>query len=301
MDRETLKKMVERMVRASLASGEAGAQSGGSANRGAGAGGSKTRYNYGSEPLRGNLIVANWKMNMTSERARDFAAKLAAYGGDLTEDKTVVICPPIYLAPLLGNALAPTGVALGAQNMHYEESGAYTSEISPLMLRDAGCDYAIIGHSERRHIFGEDDDLINKKVVSALDHGLRPILCVGETEFERERNATFRVVRKQLRLGLNGTTPRRSRTLIVGYEPVWAIGTGRNATPEDAQRVHSFIREMLAEILDHATAKEIKILYGGSVKPSNAPTLIRKKDVDGFLVGGASLSADKLRKIVEVC
>jgi len=185
--------------------------------------------------------------------------------------------------------------------MHHEAKGAFTSEISPVMLADAGCEYVILGHSERRHIFGEKDGPINLKVISALDHGIIPILCVGETLAERERNATFRIIGNQLKLGLGKTTPNRSRGLIIAYEPVWAIGTGRTATPPEAQKVHSFIREILTQIYDFATAKEIRILYGGSVTPENAASLIKEKDINGFLVGGASLSAAKFKKIIEVC
>ena len=199
------------------------------------------------------------------------------------------------------HALAGSGIRIGAQNMHHEERGAFTSEISPVMVKDAGCDFVILGHSERRHIFGEMDHAINLKVLAAINHGIVPILCVGETLDQRERNATFRVVRNQLRLGLNGTTPRQSTGLVIAYEPVWAIGTGRTATPEQAQNVHSFIREMLTQIYDFSTARDILILYGGSVSPDNAESLIKEKDIDGFLVGGASLSANKFKSIIELC
>ena len=294
MEGDILKKTIERMVRDALAAhghnthlpvvGPAGKE--------------KPLFNYNSKENPRRIIAANWKMNMTIELAKGFAAGMR--GMDIG-DKGVVICPPVYLARLLVRALVGTDILIGAQNMHHEEHGAYTSEISPVMLKDAGCEYVILGHSERRHIFGERDQDINLKIISALNHGIIPILCVGETGSERERNATFRIVRNQLRLGLMGTTPNRARALVIAYEPVWAIGTGRTATPSQAQTVHAFVRETLAMIYDFSTAKETRILYGGSVTPENAASLIKEKDIDGFLVGGASLSPDKFRKIIEVC
>ena len=294
MERDILKKTIERMVREAMAAHGDDAE--------LPAVGPQTterpRFNFNSKENPRRIIAANWKMNMTTESAKGFAAGM---GGMDIGDKAVVICPPIYLAQLLVRALSGTGMRIGAQNMHHEEQGAYTSEISPVMLKDAGCEYVILGHSERRHIFGERDEGINLKVISALNHGIIPILCVGETGAERERNATFRIVKNQLRLGLTGTTPNRARALVVAYEPVWAIGTGRTATPAQAQTVHAFIRESLAMIYDFSTAKGTRILYGGSVTPENARSLIKEKDIDGFLVGGASLSPDRFRKIIEVC
>lgn len=294
MDEDTLKKLIEGMVRDALAANEADIKvpgKTGSDNL------RKPLYNFKMNINKERMIAANWKMNMTKAEAKEFAAQVSKINID---NKEVIICPPIYLAPMLTNALIGTGIRIGAQNMHHEDRGAFTSEISPVMVKDAGCDFVILGHSERRHIFSEKDHAINLKVIAAINHGIIPIFCVGETLEQRERNATFRIIRNQLRLGLNGTTPRQSKGLIIAYEPVWAIGTGRTATPEQTQSVHSFIREMLTQIYNFSTARDILILYGGSVTPDNAETLIKEKDIDGFLVGGASLSADKFKKIIEL-
>ena len=296
MDDDTLKRMVERMVRDALMANEATPPN---SSDGEVSGNSNVPlHNYRMKAGKGTMVAANWKMNMTTADAKNFAADIR----DLTKgERDVLICPPIYLAPLLARALVGTGIGIGGQNMHHEARGAFTSEISPVMLKDAGCEYVILGHSERRHIFGEKDGPINLKVIAALEHGIIPILCVGETLAEHERNATFRIIGNQLKLGLGRTTPNRSRGLVVAYEPVWAIGTGRTATPPAAQNVHSFIRETLTGIYDFATAKEIRILYGGSVTPENAASLIKEKDINGFLVGGASLSAGRFKKIIEAC
>lgn len=293
MEEEQLKVMIERMVREALIENRMNlVKEGGSDPE-------KTRtplQKYSSSPNTRNIVAANWKMNMTLADAREFARGLGDFE---TGDLDVVICSPIYLAPLLVKALSGTGIRMGAQNMHHEPKGAFTGEISPPMLRDAGCEYVILGHSERRHIFGERDEHINLKVAAAFNNGIIPILCVGETLDEKERSATFRVIRNQLRLSLIKTTPNTSRGLVVAYEPVWAIGTGRTASPGQAQNIHSFIRETLTQVYDFSTAKDIKILYGGSVTPDNAAGLIKEKDIDGFLVGGASLSPESLRRIVE--
>jgi len=294
MNEDKLKRMIERMVRDALTAGETnitGTTATGSADA------RKPLYNFKMNRNKERMIAANWKMNMTTAEAKEFARMIRSVDID---NKEVVIFPPIYLAPMLIQALGGSGIRIGAQNMHHEVRGAFTSEISPVMVMDAGCDFVILGHSERRHIFGEKDNAINLKVISAINHGIVPILCVGETLEQREQNATFRVIRNQLRLGLNGTTARQSTGLVIAYEPVWAIGTGRTATPEQAHNVHSFIREMLTQIYDFSTAKDILILYGGSVTPENAESLIKEKDIDGFLVGGASLSADKFRRIIEL-
>jgi triosephosphate isomerase len=287
--------MIERMVRDAMAVNEANVKDppiAGSADV------RKPLHNFKMNINKEKMIAANWKMNMTTGEARVFAAKVKSMNIDRKE---VVIFPPIYLAPMMINALAGSGIRIGAQNMHHEIRGAFTSEISPLMVKDAGCEFVILGHSERRHIFNEKDHDINLKVISAINHGIVPILCVGETLDQREQNATFRIIRNQLRLGLNGTTPRQSTSLVVAYEPVWAIGTGRTATPEQARNVHSFIRETLTQIYDYSTARDILILYGGSVTPENTESLIKEKDIDGFLVGGASLSPDKFKIIIELC
>ncbi len=293
MDEDQLRKMIERMVRDAL-SGRNVELSGNEDSALEDSDGPRHNYSMGLNSKR--IIAANWKMNMTMEEAREFARGMRGFD---IGDREVLVCSPIYIAPILSKALVGTGIRIGAQNMHHEPKGAFTGEISPPMLRDAGCHFVILGHSERRHIFGEKDGDINLKVRSALGYGIIPILCVGETLQQRESSATFRVVRNQLKLGLLGTTPNTAKGLVVAYEPVWAIGTGRTATPDQAQSIHSFIREMLTQIYDYSTAKSIKILYGGSVTPDNAGSLIKERDIDGFLVGGASLSTGSFRRIVE--
>ena len=216
----------------------------------------------------------------------------------LTEikDREVLVCPPFTAIYAVKREIEGSPIKLGAQNMFYEEKGAFTGEISPLMLKDLGCSYVILGHSERRHIFGETDELINKKVASAVKHGLVPILCVGELLEERESGKTKSVVERQLLEGLKGL--KEGDEFVIAYEPVWAIGTGKTATPEQAQEVHKFIRELLAENFGREKAERVRILYGGSVKPENIKGLMEMPDIDGALVGGASLRAASFAKIV---
>ncbi len=216
----------------------------------------------------------------------------------LTEikDREVLVCPPFTAIYAVKREIEGSPIKLGAQNMFYEEKGAFTGEISPLMLKDLGCSYVILGHSERRHIFGETDELINKKVASAVKHGLVPILCVGELLEERESGKTKNVVERQLLEGLKGL--KEGDEFVIAYEPVWAIGTGKTATPEQAQEVHKFIRELLAENFGREKAERVRILYGGSVKPENIKGLMEMPDIDGALVGGASLRAASFAKIV---
>ncbi len=211
-------------------------------------------------------------------------------------DREVLVCPPFTSLYPVGKELKGSSIKLGAQNMFYEEEGAYTGEISPVMLKDVGCSFVILGHSERRNIFKEDDELINKKVLSAVEHGLVPILCVGEKLKEREEGKTKEVVKRQVVNGLKGL--RGDKEFVIAYEPVWAIGTGKSATPEMAQEVHAFIREVLKELFGEETANKVRILYGGSVKPENAKGLLSMPDIDGALVGGASLKAESFAKIV---
>jgi triosephosphate isomerase len=190
-------------------------------------------------------------------------------------------------------------IRLGAQNLHWEKSGAYTGEVSALMLKDAGCGYVIIGHSERRIYFYENNLTINKKILSALTSGLTPIVCVGETLEEREKKQTFEVIRCQIKEGLVGLTGAQILELVIAYEPVWAIGTGKTATPEQANEVHAFIRQLLTEDFNDRVSSQIRIQYGGSVKPDNIKSLMDQKDIDGVLVGGASLDADSFTRIVK--
>ncbi len=248
------------------------------------------------------LIAGNWKMNLTGLEARALVAALRAEidrdAAALARDRDVMVAPPAVLIPAVAQALAGASIALGAQNMHHEDKGAFTGEVSAPMLKPFGVTHVILGHSERRHVFGEPDALINMKVHAALRHRLAPILCVGETQDERDAGRTGAVVLGQLQRGLDGVAQEQIRSVVVAYEPVWAIGTGRNATPEQAQEVHAAIREALADRYGRPAAAEVRILYGGSVTPDNVDSLLAKPDIDGALVGGASLKADAFARIV---
>lgn len=243
------------------------------------------------------LIVGNWKMNKTLTDAVDFIEELSQSLGKQTEVNIAVCAPFTCLAKIVKKASA-SNIAIGAQNMHPEPSGAFTGEISAAMLRDIFVSYVILGHSERRLYFNETDDFINKKILAALNANLKPILCVGETLEEREKGKAQEVIENQLKKGLNGVAKSQTDRLIVAYEPVWAIGTGKTATPELAQEMHTFIRSVL-ETLFNATAKKIYILYGGSMKADNAQALLQEENIDGGLVGGASLSLKSFKDIIE--
>ncbi len=248
-------------------------------------------------PARRPLIAANWKMNMLAADARRYAAKLDTHAESGVE---TLICPPLVLLPVLRDALSgDTHVSLGAQDLHPEHAGAHTGEHSGEMIKDAGASYVIVGHSERR-ASGEDDELVRRKLRAALGAGLMPILCVGERVDERERGATFRVLRSQLTLALTGLGQPAPdpRDIVVAYEPVWAIGSGRVATPSQAQEALSFIRDRLGELFSHAWAERARLLYGGSVGVGNARSLACLPDVDGFLVGGAGLNPEALSEII---
>jgi triosephosphate isomerase (TIM) len=248
--------------------------------------------------MRKKFIAGNWKMYTTAASARELATAVARGVGAETR-VTVAICPPFpYLIPV-AEALRGSNVALGAQNVYPEKEGAFTGEISPLMLRDAGCRYVIVGHSERRHILHENDLLINRKVQASLAAGLVVILCVGERLQEREDNRTDAVLETQLSGGLAGLSAESLANLVIAYEPVWAIGTGRNATPQQAQDAHAYIRQRVGRMFGENAASALPIQYGGSVKPENAATLLGQPDVDGALVGGASLKADSFLAIVK--
>jgi len=241
------------------------------------------------------LIVGNWKMHGLREEARALA-RAVHEGVRNLHGREVGIAPPFTALTTVAEALAGSAVTLGAQNMHWEERGAFTGEISPLMLRDAGCRFVILGHSERRQYFGEDDASVHRKVRAALAHELTPIVCVGETLSEREAGQTLDVVGRQVRGALLGLQADAIRHVVVAYEPVWAIGTGRVATPQQAQEVHCWIRNLLAETFG-SVAEEVRILYGGSVKPENIDELMAEADIDGALVGGASLQAESFVRI----
>jgi triosephosphate isomerase len=243
------------------------------------------------------FIAGNWKMNTSRETAVALAREVAEKLGD-TDAVDLAVCPPsVYLAAV-GEALAGSHVALGAQNMWYEDNGAYTGEVSAAMLKDVGCRYVILGHSERRHVIGETDELINRKVLKALSVGLDVILCVGELLGEREADETLEVVRRQVQIGLEGVAKADTDRLTIAYEPVWAIGTGVTASPDQAQEVHAMIRGLLAERYEADVAAKLRIQYGGSVKPGNAADLLAREDIDGALVGGASLKVDDFAAIV---
>ena len=245
--------------------------------------------------MRRPLVAGNWKMHGSRAEAGRLVADLIAMnaGGGAAE---VVVCPPFVYLPEVGNRLRGNAIMLGAQDVCAEENGAHTGEISAAMLADVGCRYVIVGHSERRALYREDDALVAAKFVTVLRHGLVPILCVGESLEERERSATHEVVSRQLQAVLGAAGVAGFSAAVVAYEPVWAIGTGRTATPEQAQEVHALIRGRIAE-KDATIAASLRVLYGGSVKASNAAELFAKPDVDGGLIGGASLKADEFGRI----
>ncbi|MBU2489927.1 MAG: triose-phosphate isomerase [Proteobacteria bacterium] len=243
------------------------------------------------------LIAGNWKMYKTPTEAGEAARKLAGLVAGVTGVEAMV-APAFVAIPAVARALSGTEIALGAQNLHWEDQGAFTGECSAAMLKDAGCDYVIIGHSERRHLFGETDEAVNKKVRAALAHGLKPVLCVGETEGERDAGHTMDVLDVQVARGLDGLSITAESGLVVAYEPVWAIGTGRTATPDQAQEAHAHIREKLGQVLGKPLANSTRILYGGSVKPGNIAELMTEPDLDGALVGGASLDPASFADLV---
>ncbi len=247
--------------------------------------------------MRKPFMAANWKLNNTVPEALKF---IAAFTADLKSATgvDVVIGAPFTALYSMGVALADTEYKLAAQDIYWEDSGAFTGEISGPMLRDVGCDCVIIGHSERRQYFGETDEIVNKKITAALRNGLLPIMCVGETLEQREANKTWDVIETQLRDGLRNIDLKGLDDFVIAYEPVWAIGTGKTATPEQAQEVHGLIRNHLNEVYGAETADRVRILYGGSVKPSNCRELMSKQDIDGALVGGASLKPDQFAAIV---
>ncbi|CCO08653.1 triose-phosphate isomerase [Desulforamulus hydrothermalis] len=247
--------------------------------------------------MRQKIIAGNWKMHKTTDEARQFVQALQE---KLTDCRAaVVICPPFTALAAVAEVLAGSKLALGAQNMHWADQGAYTGEISPLMLQDCGCRYVILGHSERRQYFGETDGQVNQKVKAALAHGLLPVVCVGETLAQRQGGLTETVVGSQTAAALAGLTPEQVAGLVIAYEPVWAIGTGQTASEQDAQQVNQYIRALLAEQYGQAAAAAVRILYGGSVKPANAASLLAQPDIDGALVGGASLKAADFLGIIQ--
>ena len=248
--------------------------------------------------MRKKIIAGNWKMNKTVSEAQNLAAAIKR---DLDSEAKVdvVLCPPFTAISAVSQAVSGTQIAVGAQNMHYEPSGAYTGEISAEMLREQYCRYVILGHSERRQFFGETDASVNKKTVAALAAGLKPIVCVGETLEEREADRIEDVIRTQINGGLAGLSEADMKNVVIAYEPVWAIGTGKTASPEQAQEVHAFIRSLLVGLSSQATADTVRIQYGGSMKPNNAAELLSNPDIDGGLIGGAALDAPSFIGIVK--
>ena len=248
--------------------------------------------------MRKPFIAGNWKMNTDSASAVALAAGLAK---ELSSVDTVdvAVCPPFVYLQSVAAALSASNVALGSQNVYFQEKGAFTGEISCAMLKDTSCTYAIIGHSERRHVMGETDAMINKKISAAISGGLLPIFCVGELLEDRQGGTTNEVVASQIKNGLEGICAESVQAVTVAYEPVWAIGTGLTATPEQAQEVHAMIRGLLAELYGNEIAQAIRIQYGGSAKPSNTAELMAQPDVDGLLVGGASLKVEDFAAMVK--
>lgn len=246
--------------------------------------------------MRKKIIAGNWKMNKTPKEAIDLVNQLKDKVN--TSDVDVVFCVPfVDLIPVL-DAVKGTNIAVGAQNMYYEESGAYTGEISPNMLTEIGIKYVIIGHSERRAYFAETDETVNKKVLKAIEHNLIPIICVGETLEQREQGITIDLVRLQTKIALKDVPSDKAKDIVIAYEPIWAIGTGKTATSEQAQEVCKAIRQVVSEIYDNSVSESLRVQYGGSVNGSNAKELFNMGDIDGGLVGGASLKAD-FEKIVK--
>jgi triosephosphate isomerase len=249
-------------------------------------------------PNRKPLVAANWKMYKTVAEAISFVKSVQEETGPCA-DREVVIAPAFTALKEVRAILKQQGYSLAAQNCHWEESGAFTGEISPIMLKDLGCEYVIIGHSERRQLFGETDETVRLKAGAVLKAGMAPVICVGEVLEKREQGKTFEVVASQLEGALNGLSQAQAERLVIAYEPVWAIGTGRTATPGQAQEVHGFIREKIASIFNKGVEKKTRILYGGSVKSSNIDELMAEPDIDGALVGGASLEVGSFERLVQ--
>lgn len=248
--------------------------------------------------MRRKVVAGNWKMNMNLSGTIELISAIKKELSKSESKTEVIVCPPFTSLETAVTLVKGSSIKAGAQNMHYENDGAFTGEISADMLKSVGCEYVILGHSERRTLFGETDDMINKKVKKALSSGLKPIFCVGETLEERESNLTEKVVESQVKNGLSGISEHELSDLIIAYEPVWAIGTGKTASPEQAQEVHKFIRNLISKLYSNNFADNLTIQYGGSVKPDNAEELFSQPDIDGGLIGGASLQADSFVTIV---
>ncbi|MDR3609755.1 MAG: triose-phosphate isomerase [Ignavibacteriaceae bacterium] len=249
--------------------------------------------------MRRKVIAGNWKMNNDLKETQNLISKLSAGLSNSEVNCDVIVCPPFTSLSEAYALLKDTKIKLGAQNMYFESSGAFTGEISAAMLKSVGCEYVILGHSERRNIFGESDELINSKIKKAITSGLKPIFCVGELLEEREAGIMEEVIKRQVKAGLEGVSSDDMSKLIIAYEPVWAIGTGKTASPDQAQEVHALIRNLIKEKYGAPVSEKIIIQYGGSVKPDNAKELLSQKDIDGALVGGACLKADSFIGIMQ--
>lgn len=244
------------------------------------------------------IIAGNWKMNKTASEARDLATAIIPLVKDV-KNRDVILAPPFTSLQAVAETIKKTGIALAGQNLYWEDKGAYTGEISAEMLLELGCKYVIIGHSERRQYFGETDETVNKRLRQALNKGLLPIVCAGETLGERESGKANQVIEGQLKGALKDVATDEMERVVVAYEPVWAIGTGKTATPEQAQEIHQFIRANIKALYDDATAAALRIQYGGSVTPDNVSTLMAMPDIDGALVGGASLKPESFAALVK--
>ncbi len=244
------------------------------------------------------LIAGNWKMHLTVKEACTLANEVIKALPAERDDREVLIAPPFTALQAVGKTLTSSRVLLSGQNVCWEEKGPFTGEIAPGMLKDCGATHAIIGHSERRQIFHESDEMINNRVTGALKHGIRPVLCIGETLEEREAERTFAVLEAQVKAGLTGVTHEEMEAVVIAYEPVWAIGTGKTASKEQAQNAHAFIREVIIKLYEKTVAEKLRILYGGSVKPTNIDALMSQPDIDGALVGGAALDGVSFARII---
>jgi triosephosphate isomerase len=249
--------------------------------------------------MRKKVIAGNWKMNNDIFESQNLISKLTSGLDNEKVNCDVIVCPPFTSLSEAKSLLKNSIIKLGAQNMYFEESGAFTGEISASMLKNAGCDYVILGHSERRTIFGESDQVINKKIKKAIQSDLLPIFCVGESLQERESEITYDIIKKQVTEGLKNISSADMQKIIIAYEPVWAIGTGKTASPQQAEDVHAFIRRLVKSLYSNEIAEELIIQYGGSVKPDNAKELLSQKDIDGALVGGACLKSDSFIEIIK--
>jgi len=248
--------------------------------------------------MRKKVIAGNWKMNNDLHDTINLISDIKKEINEKKNEADIIICPPFTNLETASALLKDSIIKLGAQNMHFEESGAFTGEISVSMLKSVGCEYVILGHSERRTIFGESDQVINQKIKTAIKFGIKPIFCIGETLEEREKGITFNIIENQIKNGLSDINETELSNLIIAYEPVWAIGTGKTATSQQAQEVHQYIRGLISKLFSSNFARQLVIQYGGSVKAENAKELLSQPDIDGALVGGACLKADSFVKIM---